>query len=511
MCLVLHVSFSRKCLREVYRLIFTTEGTTFFTSNNITCTIMVLIVIVYFSLRIVLQCGYLRRHTDSMSRVLIARICVHMFLASVAAILPARAIRSMLVAMKHEMETKKTFIRYISHEIRSPLSTACLGLDYLIDQMTSHKLSYDSALEVVRDTKIAAEIATSTLNDLLMFDKIETGMLEVATADCDMWEFVNHCVKPFQLQASADQVTLSCNRVVGDDMTDLEARSQELLVKIDKYKMEQVVRNFLTNALKFTPEEGNISVNVMTREAFSSAPQKQASVTETGDLTVTSVPVIRVEVVDSGPGITAENLPKLFGQYVQFDANTLQGGKGSGLGLWLSKAIVEMHGGVIGATSPGVGLGCTFFLELPLMNVDHFLRGSGSSSKPGSFGAALATPSQSGRSDEATKMMASVQMVAVLHKKAKRYRTIAVSPKKKKVDVEAITNLRVLLTDDSTLSRRMAVQLIREQGYRGVVLAVTGVSTDSEFTSLLGKGVDRILVKPFSLEVFKQVMLALQK
>jgi signal transduction histidine kinase len=98
------------------------------------------------------------------------------------------------------METKKTFIRYISHEIRSPLSTASLGLDYLVAQMADNRLSYEQVLEVVRDAKTATEIATSTLNDLLMFDKIETGMLEVALTDCDMWEFVNHCVKPFNIQ-----------------------------------------------------------------------------------------------------------------------------------------------------------------------------------------------------------------------------------------------------------------------------------------------------------------------
>jgi signal transduction histidine kinase len=98
------------------------------------------------------------------------------------------------------MDTKKTFIRYISHEIRSPLSTASLGLDYLVAQMSDNRLSYEQVLEVVRDAKTATEIATCTLNDLLMFDKIETGMLEVALTDCDMWEFVNKCVKPFNIQ-----------------------------------------------------------------------------------------------------------------------------------------------------------------------------------------------------------------------------------------------------------------------------------------------------------------------
>ncbi len=99
------------------------------------------------------------------------------------------------------METKKTFIRYISHEIRSPLSTTSLGLDYLIEQLGAKKMqSLDAILEVVKDAKVTCELATSTLNDLLMFDKIETGMLEVSTVECDAWEFVNNCVKPFQLQ-----------------------------------------------------------------------------------------------------------------------------------------------------------------------------------------------------------------------------------------------------------------------------------------------------------------------
>ncbi len=105
--------------------------------------------------------------------------------------------------LQSEMEFKKTFIRYISHEIRSPLSTTTLGLDYLIAQLESGQLVDAAAiLDVVRDSRAAADMATSTLNDLLMFDKIETGMLEITTTECDMWEFVQQCVKPFSLQVN---------------------------------------------------------------------------------------------------------------------------------------------------------------------------------------------------------------------------------------------------------------------------------------------------------------------
>ncbi len=92
-------------------------------------------------------------------------------------------------------------MRYISHEIRSPLSTTSLGLDYLLDQFTTNpNLTMTEVQDVVRDAKITCEIATSTLNDLLMFDKMETGMLDAATTECNARDFVVSCLKPFKLQ-----------------------------------------------------------------------------------------------------------------------------------------------------------------------------------------------------------------------------------------------------------------------------------------------------------------------
>ncbi len=99
------------------------------------------------------------------------------------------------------METRKTFIRYISHEIRSPLSTTSLGLDYLLDQFASNpQLTLVDVHEVVKDAKVTCEIATSTLNDMLMFDKMETGMLQMTKLECNARDFVLKCVRPFQLQ-----------------------------------------------------------------------------------------------------------------------------------------------------------------------------------------------------------------------------------------------------------------------------------------------------------------------
>jgi hypothetical protein len=82
--------------------------------------------------------------------------------------------------------------------------------------------------------------------------------------------------------------------------------------------------------------------------------------------------ILRLQVADTGAGISAENQKKLFGQYVQFNASKLQKGEGSGLGLWISKGIVEMHGGRIGAYSDGEGKGSVFYVDLPLFMEGKF-------------------------------------------------------------------------------------------------------------------------------------------
>lgn len=108
--------------------------------------------------------------------------------------------------------------------------------------------------------------------------------------------------------------------------------------------MSQVFRNLLSNAMKFTPAGGFIEVRIQVRDEE-----------------------LRVEVQDSGPGISPANQRRLFGEIVQFNAKTLQGGGGSGLGLWISKRIIDLHGGSIGVFSEGEGKGSTFFFTLPLV------------------------------------------------------------------------------------------------------------------------------------------------
>eukprot|EP01034_Spumella_vulgaris_P028490 gene28490-35347_t len=166
-----------------------------------------------------------------------------MILVVVTAVVPGRIVRKRLLTVKNQMETNKTFVRYISHEIRSPLSTTSLGLDYLLDQFkTNPQLTMLEVQEVVRDAKVTCEIATSTLNDLLMFDKMETGMLDIAPLDCNAHDFVADCVKAFKLQALTSEVNLNCFSDQRED--NVEDLCESCIgFNVDKYKMEQVLRN----------------------------------------------------------------------------------------------------------------------------------------------------------------------------------------------------------------------------------------------------------------------------
>eukprot|EP01038_Epipyxis_sp_PR26KG_P006855 gene6855-9388_t len=281
--------------------------------------------------------------------------------------LPRMVPRIQLLNLQDEIEHKKTFVSYISHEIRSPLSTTNLGLDYLIEQLRSRKVEMcaEEVIDVLLDSKQACDLATKTINELLMFDKIESRMLEIEPVETKAFLFLMHCIKPFKIQARASNIDL-----IFEESTCLNLQEMHHCASyIDKHKMEQVVRNFLSNAIKFTPSGGTITVNIDYQQNFSTHSNIIDNIKENDG-------VVRLEVIDNGPGLTKENLMKLFGQYVQFNASELQGGKGSGLGLWLSKAIVEMHGGYIGASSEGVNKGSTFFFELPCSKIKNQRRSS---------------------------------------------------------------------------------------------------------------------------------------
>ena len=153
----------------------------------------------------------------------------------------------------------------------------------------------------------------------------------------------------------------------GSNSTSLGAQ-----VLLDPYRIKQVVSNFVSNAIKFTPRDGRITVKL----DFSDIQRKDAPSetsswsTMTGSCEPLGSVLATVCVSDTGSGISAEHVHSLFQPYMQVAANQQQGGKGTGLGLSIAKSIVELHGGSVGVDSTlGVGSEFSFSVRLPLLVV----------------------------------------------------------------------------------------------------------------------------------------------
>jgi hypothetical protein len=161
----------------------------------------------------------------------------------------------------------------------------------------------------------------------------------------------------------------------------LDVITEHQLVLGDKPKLSQVIRNLVSNALKFTPVGGKVTIRVGWKpHGLSSSFAQLANdiiinrekqdnkdvIINLQEEYVSSGSLV-LSVTDTGAGMSPENLKQLFQEGVQFNANKLQAGQGSGLGLWISQGIVGLHRGKLSATSQGEGFGSTFTLELPVV------------------------------------------------------------------------------------------------------------------------------------------------
>ena len=175
------------------------------------------------------------------------------------------------------MEQKQTFVRSIAHEIRTPLNVVVSGLQ-LLDIELGPKSPVASTIE---DMRLACEAAVDTIGDFLAYEKINDGIL---TADKRLTNFqasVSKCLRPFQLQAKSKGVDL---RTAFDDSGGVA------LVDMDEYKMNQVVRNLVSNAIKFSSESSVVRVRVCRLKVSESREN------------------VRLEVHDQGPGISKVRL-----------------------------------------------------------------------------------------------------------------------------------------------------------------------------------------------------------
>ena len=231
--------------------------------------------------------------------------------------------------LKELDKMKSAFVSNVSHELRTPLTAIKASADNMLDRLIGDL----NAKQVGYLTRIKSnsDRLARLINDLLDLSTIEAGKIDLRPANLPLVTLVKEAAESLRPVAAEKLINLT-----------VMSADPGVIAWADRDKVIQVLMNLIGNALKFTPTRGEVTVAV----AKNSAAWMQISVT------------------DTGPGIPAEEVNKVFGRFYQIGQAGTQKTQGTGLGLAISKALVEMHGGKIWVESEA-GKGSTFSFTLP--------------------------------------------------------------------------------------------------------------------------------------------------
>jgi signal transduction histidine kinase/ActR/RegA family two-component response regulator len=234
-------------------------------------------------------------------------------------------------AAREANRAKDDFLATLSHELRTPLN-AILGWARMIERGI---LPPDRVAHGIASIRRNAEAQSRLIGDILDIARIRSGKLRLELQELDLHSIVCAAAETLEADAEVKRVTLEV------------ASERGLIVEGDPSRLQQVLWNLVSNAVKFTPEHGRVRIEARRLEGRA---------------------VIAVR--DTGVGIDAAFLPLVFDRFRQGDASTTRYHSGLGLGLAITRHIAELHGGRVRAESDGPGRGATFTVELPLYSPD---------------------------------------------------------------------------------------------------------------------------------------------
>lgn len=229
--------------------------------------------------------------------------------------------------------TKSLFLANMSHEIRTPLN-GILGFTKIL-KSTSLDSEQDEFVDII---KKSSEDLLSIINDILDISKIESGTLELETLFFNPIDELENVIESYAANASLKNIDFSLW---------IEPSLNNYLVKSDPSKIKQVLINLISNAVKFTDENGTIDVIVEKSE------ENEKEIW------------IKFSVKDTGIGVSENNIDKIFDAFTQADSSTSRKFGGTGLGLTISTKLVKLLGGYLSVDSK-LGVGSTFFFTLKM-------------------------------------------------------------------------------------------------------------------------------------------------
>lgn len=373
--------------------------------------------------------------------------------------------RQLGMALRRLEETdrrKDEFLAMLGHELRNPLGAITTALQLLDERATDPKNRYHQVID--RQIKYLSHI----VDDLLDASRVRLGKIQLDKRVVDLASIVRSWMDAFGETS-----------LVRSHDVKLELSNEPIFVEGDVVRLEQIFSNVMTNALKYTPAGGSVRASIEKVEAHA---------------------VLRV--LDSGIGMTSETLDRIFDLFVQADHSLARSHGGLGLGLPLVRSLIEMHGGSITATSPGLGRGSELIVSLPLVSkVDQ----------PGATEARNAAPRSPGTAplrivivednEDARDMLAAMleswgdQVTTAGDGSAGLKRILAELP-----DV-ALVDIGLPGVDGYEIARAVRRELPPAQL---ALIAMTGYGQPEDRRRALDAGFDTHLVKPVSLDTLRR-------
>ena len=236
--------------------------------------------------------------------------------------------------LKELDKLKDDFVSIASHELRTPMTVI---KSYLWMALNKKKMSADLRKYLDR-SRLAVDRLINLVNNMLNVSRIESGRIALQVGDVNLVELAQEIFE--EVEAKAKEIQLSLKIVEPKKVP---------VAFCDKEKIREVFLNFISNAMKFTPPHGTITISFAIQEPF-----------------------VKTSVTDTGNGIAPEDLKKLFTKFgkIQNSYSGMAEARGTGLGLYISKSIVALHHGNVDVQSEGVSRGSTFSFTLPLVDTD---------------------------------------------------------------------------------------------------------------------------------------------
>ncbi|MBX3010022.1 MAG: PAS domain-containing sensor histidine kinase [Caldilineaceae bacterium] len=229
------------------------------------------------------------------------------------------------------MRLKEEFVANVSHELCTPLFAISGAVKLLQKLIGKDPPVTQELMGILENNAVRLKVL---VDDLLDLSRLDTGQLPLDLQEVDMRTLIVETFQLLKLQADAKRIDLQH-----------QLPTVALLLRVDPHRMQQILINLIGNAIKFSSDQSLVLVTAQIEQEM-----------------------VYVEVIDQGPGIPPEMIPKLFNKFYQIDGFDPRAYGGTGLGLYIAKQMVEIHRGRIGVKSD-LGKGSTFYFAIPIASV----------------------------------------------------------------------------------------------------------------------------------------------